>query len=248
MTIPTTEIFGVRISRLGMKETVEYIADAIHSGRSLHVITANPIMFMHALEHPEFHQVMREADLNVPDGAGLVWAASYLGEGVAERVAGYDLMHELLKTGQNYGWSVFLLGAAADVVETAADNIARQYPRIRIAGWHHGYFKEEDDERIVKMVQQAAPDLLFVARSLDTQERWIARYRDQLGARLMMGVGGSFDVVSGKLKRAPLFMQRLGLEWLYRLWQEPSRIGRMLALPRFVLRVRQEKKRMQKIH
>lgn len=184
--------------------------------------------------------------MNVPDGAGLVWAASQLGEDVAERVAGFDLMHELLKTGENYGWSVFLLGAAPDVVEKAAENFAARYPRIRIAGWHHGYFDADEDERIVEEVRRAEPDLLFVARSLDTQEQWIARHRDALGARLMMGVGGSFDVVAGKLKRAPLFMQKLKLEWLYRLLQEPTRIGRMLALPRFVVKVRREKRALRK--
>ena len=241
--VPTVDVFGIPISTLDRNETVDYIANCINERKSLHVITNNPIMLMHGLEHPDFYQVLKQADLHVPDGTGLVWAAGVLAEGVKERVPGIDLMHDLLERGENYGWRVFLLGASAEVVEETAGRIAAKYPRIQVVGWHDGFFSPDEDESIVRRIREASPELLFVARSLEMQEGWIAANRQKLNVPCMMGVGGSFDVIAGKVKRAPLLLQKMRLEWFYRLLRQPSRLTRMLVLPRFVLRVEREKQK-----
>ena len=234
---PVVPLYGVPFAKMDMRQTVEYLVRAVESRRTHRVVTGNPIMVMAGLRDPSFHRVLATADLVVPDGAGIVWAARRVGDPLPERVAGYDLMHELLREGAARGWKAYLLGAAQDVVETAAANLARQYPGIHIVGWRNGYFSDAEDEQVVEDIRRCAPDLLFVARSLAKQEPWLAKYRDRLGVPVMMGVGGSFDVVAGKLKRAPVSFRRLGLEWLYRLLQEPRRIGRMTVLPVFALKV-----------
>ena len=236
--LPTVRLFGVPVSRLGMDDTIGYIADGIRNGdKARHIITANPIMLMAALSDASYMAVMKQAELIVPDGTGAVWAARYIGKPVAERVAGFDLLHRLLDRAGDEGWRVFLLGSSAETVNEAYARLRSQYPTVSFVGCRDGYFGAEDDAHIIAEIRQAAPDLLFVARSADKQEPWIARYKAELGVPVMMGVGGSFDVIAGKLKRAPLWVQRLRLEWLYRLLQEPWRYKRMLSLPAFVWKV-----------
>ncbi|AGA59839.1 exopolysaccharide biosynthesis protein, WecB/TagA/CpsF family [Thermobacillus composti KWC4] len=235
---PAVPIFGLPFSKMNMAETVAYLARAVEARRPTQVITGNPIMVMAALERPDYYRVMEQAELIVPDGAGIVWASRFAGNPVPERVAGFDLLHELMREGERRRWSAYLLGARQEVVEEVARRLQERYPLVRIAGWRNGYFGPEDDAGVVAAIREAAPDLLFVARdALTTQEPWIARYKHELGVPVMMGVGGSFDVIAGRTKRAPVFFQKLGLEWLYRLLRQPSRAGRMAALPRFVLKV-----------
>jgi N-acetylglucosaminyldiphosphoundecaprenol N-acetyl-beta-D-mannosaminyltransferase len=222
---------------MNMKETVNYLAQAIVSQRPHRVVTGNPIMLMVGLENPSFHHTLSTAELVVPDGAGVVWAARHLKQPVQERVAGFDLMHELLREGEKRGWSVYLLGASSDIVATAYANLQKQYPGMRFVGYRDGYFTDREDGEVVAEIRAAKPDLLFVARSTMNQEPWIEKYQTTLGVPVVMGVGGSFDVVSGKLKRAPALFRKMGLEWFYRLLQEPSRYKRMLVLPRFALKV-----------
>lgn len=242
--IPEVRIFDVPFSRWSMEETVHYLSKAVEQRDSHQVITANPIMIMEALRQPEYMKVMQAADLVVPDGIGAVWAADKVGRPVKERVPGFDLMHKLLELGSQKGWRVFLLGARPDVVQLAAKKLTSQYPGIELVGVQDGYFKEDQDEEVVAQIRKVQPDLLFVARAAANQEPWIARYKDRLQVPVMMGVGGSFDVIAGKLKRAPLVFQRLRLEWFYRLLQEPWRYKRMLVLPKFVLKVICEKEKM----
>jgi N-acetylglucosaminyldiphosphoundecaprenol N-acetyl-beta-D-mannosaminyltransferase len=222
---------------MNMKETVAYLAHAIETRRPHRVITGNPIMLMVGLENPSFHHTLVTADLVVPDGAGVVWAARRLKEPVQERVAGFDLMHELLREGEKHQWSAYLLGASSDIIETAYEKLKREFPGIRFVGRRDGYFTDKEDGEVVAEVRAANPDLLFVARATMNQEPWIEKYQSVLGVPVVMGVGGSFDVVSGKLKRAPAAFRKLGLEWFYRLLQEPARFKRMLVLPKFALKV-----------
>jgi N-acetylglucosaminyldiphosphoundecaprenol N-acetyl-beta-D-mannosaminyltransferase len=233
----TVTLFGIPVSKMNMEQTVRYLTEAVHERRPHHVVTANPIMVMTGMEDPDFMAMLRGADMVVPDGAGLVWAASRLGKPVAERIAGYDLVQELFRVGNAEGWRVYFVGATQDVVEAAKANVEKRYPGLRIVGCRNGYFGEDEDDRVVDEIVAAAPDLLLVGRSTYTQDPWIAKYRDRLRVPVMIGVGGSFDVMSGRLKRAPLWMQRLKLEWLYRLIQEPMRWRRMLVLPRFAVKV-----------
>lgn len=233
----TVTLFGVKVSKMNMQETVDYLAEAVRQRRVTQVVTANPIMFMTGFEDEAFLRMLQNADLVVPDGAGLVWAAGRIGKPVKERVAGFDLVQELFRIGAREGWSVYLLGTTQDILEAARERIEAAYPGLRIAGCRNGFFGAEEDESVVRSIAEAAPELLLVGRSTYTQDPWIAKYRDQLNVPVMIGVGGSFDVMSGKLKRAPRWMQRLKLEWLYRLAQEPSRWRRMASLPKFALKV-----------
>lgn len=243
--VPTVSIFGVPFSKMSMDETVDYLTEAIEEGRQTHVVTANPIMVMAAVDKPSFADVLRRADLIVPDGAGVVWAARYCGEPVKERVAGFDLMHRLLAVGEKRRWNVYLLGTTQEIIEAAAEKLQLQYPQVRIVGVRNGFFGPEQDEEIVEEIRSRRPHLLFVARGME-MEAWNADYKERLGVPFIMGVGGSFDVVSGKLKRAPMMFQKLRLEWLYRLLQEPKRYRRMLALPKFVVKVIRNKENVTK--
>ncbi|ASS67255.1 WecB/TagA/CpsF family glycosyltransferase [Paenibacillus sp. RUD330] len=245
-TVPKVSIYGVPFSRMGMDETVEYLTNVIERGQPCQVVTANPIMVMMGLEDPAFHRMLREAELVVPDGAGVVWAAGYVGQPVRERVPGFDLMRRLFLEGEERGWSAYLLGTTQEVIDEAAARLKAQYPGVTIAGTHHGYFGEQEDAEVIARIRAVSPDMLYVARSASTQEPWIARYKQELGVPLIMGVGGSFDIIAGRLKRAPVFMQKLRLEWFYRLLQQPSRFRRMLVLPQFALRVIREKEKVTK--
>lgn len=240
--VPVVSILGVNVSKLGMSDTVSVLERAVASGKPHQIITANPIMIMAALESEDNMRAMCEAELIVPDGAGVVWAAEEFGDPVAERVAGFDLLHELMKRGEQLGWTAYLLGAAEDVVQEAASRLQKQYPKVRIVGVRNGYFGEAENAGVIEQIRQVKPDLLFVARDAKTQEPWIARHKHELNAAVIMGVGGSFDVISGKTKRAPVFMQKLRLEWFYRLAKEPSRLPRMMALPRFMQTVKKARK------
>lgn len=245
--VPKVSIYGIPFSKLNMEDTVKLLVDHIDAGRSIQVITANPIMVMAALENDKNMAVMKQADLVVPDGTGIVWAANKFGDPVVERVTGFDLLHELLKMGEPRKWKVYLLGAAPEVVQAAAERLQEQYPSISIVGYRDGFFKSDKDEEVIAQVRAANPDLLFVARGADTQDPWIAKYRHQLQVPFMMGVGGSFDVISGKAKRAPMWAQKLRIEWLYRLVKEPKRFMRMLALPKFAWKVMRDKDKPTKV-
>jgi len=204
-------------------------------------------MVMAALEDPAYMEIMNSAELVVPDGTGVVWAANYCKEPVTERVAGFDLLHELMQQGERYGWKVYLLGSTPEVIQETAERLQLQYPRVIIAGYHDGYFGPESDDEIIAGIVKTNPDLLFVARGADSQEPWIAKHKSKLGVPIMMGVGGSFDVISGKSKRAPKVFQKMRIEWLYRLLKEPTRYKRMLALPKFALKVVREKDKVTKV-
>ncbi len=246
--VPTVSIYGLQVSRLGMEDTVKYLTQHLQSAerRPHQVITANPIMIMKALEEPDYMQVMKNAELLVPDGTGVVWAASRTDTPVQERVAGFDLLHELMRVGEDYHWKVYLLGSTPEVIQATAERLHLQYPGVEISGVRDGFFKADQDAEVIADIRAKAPDILFVARGADTQEPWIARYKEQLGVPLMMGVGGSFDVISGKSKRAPKLFQKLRAEWLYRLLREPTRASRMLALPKFAVKVMRDKENMTK--
>ncbi|WP_036708402.1 WecB/TagA/CpsF family glycosyltransferase [Paenibacillus pinihumi] len=243
---PVVPIFGVPFSRMNMDETVHYLTESIQQRRVTQVITANPIMIMMALESPDYYRVMEQAELIVPDGAGVVWAAGYVGMPVKERVAGFDLLHRLMQVGEEKRWRVYLLGTSQEIIEETASRLQQKYPLVQIAGYHNGFFGEAEDEEVIAKVKEAGPDLLFVARAANNQEPWIYKHKEALGVPVVMGVGGSFDIISGRLKRAPLIFQKLRLEWLYRLIQEPRRYKRMLALPKFVVKVVREKENVTK--
>ena len=243
-TIPTVSLFGVDVSKMDMSTTVAYLSDVIQTRTPHQVITVNPIIMMNGLDQPAFMSILKRADLIVPDGTGVVWAAQHMGNPVAERVTGFDLVHQLMEVGSQRGWKVFLLGASPETIQQAHQRLAQQYPSIQLVGYRDGFFGEAEDAEVIAMIRAANPDILFVGRSTNTQEPWIDRYRAELNIPVMMGVGGSFDVISGNLKRAPQIFQKLQLEWLFRLIRQPWRYKRMLDLPRFAWRVLRNSKSM----
>ncbi|MFC5653098.1 WecB/TagA/CpsF family glycosyltransferase [Paenibacillus solisilvae] len=245
-SVPTVSIYGIRFSKMNMADTVHYLTQRVERREPTQVITGNPIMIMTALEQQSFHKVMLDAELVVPDGTGVVWAANYIGDPVTERVAGFDLLHHLMGVGEKRSWRVFLLGTTQEIIEQTARKLKQQYPGVTIAGYRNGYFGSAEDAEVVEYIRSTQADLLFVARSVDTQEPWIAQHKEAFGVPVIMGVGGSFDVISGNLKRAPKLFQKLRLEWLYRLLQQPSRYRRMFMLPKFVAKVMRDKEKVGK--
>jgi len=233
-------ILGVTFSAQSFQETVADLTQRIHSGQCTHVVTANPEIVMIARDNRSFQNVLKQAYV-VPDGIGIIYAAKWTGQPITERVTGIELLEALMQQADQHHWNVYLLGAAPDVNRLAAEKLAQRYPGARVVGYRDGFFRKEEEEQIVQEIVERKPHLLFVAMGAPRQDEWIASRRAELQVPLMMGVGGSFDVIAGKVKRAPAVWQKLHLEWLYRLLSQPSRWQRQLAIPRFVWTVLSEK-------
>lgn len=232
------DILGIPVTAYTMDEAVEKLTDAVEKGQRCFTVTANAEIIMLAQGDSEYRDILvNTADLILPDGAGTVWAGNHLGYHVPERVAGYDLYLRLLEEAAQKKLPVYFLGGTPGVAEKAAAEGARRWPGLEVAGCHDGYFKAEEEEKIVDAINESGAVMLFAALGAPKQEKWLAKYGDKLKPRLLMGIGGSFDVLAGKVKRAPECFQKARLEWFYRLVKQPSRLGRMAALPKFVLRV-----------
>jgi len=231
------DVLGVQVASLTREEAMTRLCHMARDGGSHHVVTVNPEFVMMAQHDPAFRRVLNAADLAIPDGAGIVWAARLLHGCHCERITGVDSVLSLACYAADADLRPFLLGAAPGVGEQTAEVLRRRYPGLQIAGVYAGSPTPEEEDAIVTRILDARPDLLFVAYGAPQQDLWIARTRQRLQVPLAMGVGGSFDFISGRRRRAPLWMQRWGLEWLNRLYHEPWRWRRMLALPRFALAV-----------
>ena len=232
------KILGVPVHPLTMNESVAVLEEKLQKKEQAFVVTANAEIIMMCQQDKEYNNIVSEqADLVLPDGAGAVWAGRYLGNEVPERVAGFDLYNQLLKLSADKGYKVYFFGGAPGVAEAAKNKAEELYPGVQIVGCRNGYFTEAEEEAIIKEINDAAPDMLFVALGAPKQEKWLVKYRNQLKPRVLMGISGSFDVLAGKMERAPKWMQEASLEWACRLYKQPSRFMRMLALPKFVLKV-----------
>ncbi len=201
------------------------------------VCTVNPEFIMQARRHPAFGRALAAADLCTPDGVGVLWAARLAGVRLDERVTGSDGIYRLCEGAAAQGWRIFFLGAAAGVAARAAAELARLYPGLRVVGTYGGSPAQADWPQIQRHLAAARADLLFVAYGHPQQDTWIQQYREELPVAVALGVGGAFDFVAGITRRAPVWVQRLGLEWLYRLMRQPWRWRRMATLPLFALLV-----------
>lgn len=228
------EILGLPVSAITYAEWLELIASWMASDRAHHVCTINPEMIMIARRDPNFHNILSRADLTVPDGVGLLWAARRQKTPLPQRVTGSDGVPLIAAHAAERGWRVFLLGAAPGVADRAAEILRAKHPDLQIVGMYSGSPAPNEEDGIVERVNASAADILFVAYGAPEQDKWIARNLPRLRVKMAMGVGGSLDFVAGTIPRAPQSFQRLGLEWLYRLYLQPWRIKRMLRLPRFV--------------
>jgi N-acetylglucosaminyldiphosphoundecaprenol N-acetyl-beta-D-mannosaminyltransferase len=227
-------ILGVQVSNVDVPESLAIIEGLIESVPSHQLVTVNTEFLMAAQKDAEFKAIINAAALALPDGVGLLWAARFLGHPLKERVTGVDTVQRVAKLAARKGYRLFLLGAAEGVADLCAQRLSNEYPNLQIAGTYSGSPTVEEEDEIVALIRRARPDVLFVAYGAPQQDKWIARNLKRLGVPLAMGVGGAFDFITGVAVRAPRWMQRLGLEWLHRLYREPWRWRRMLALPRFV--------------
>ena len=235
-------VLGIPIAPLTMEESVSVIDGLIKNKKPSLIATANAEMVMMAQQDDVLADILRSAALVVPDGAGVVWAARQLGRPVPERVAGYDLAQKLLTISGRKGYRLYFLGAAPGIAAKAKLYAEQNYPGVAIVGVRDGYFQPADEDAVIAEITEFRPDILLVALGVPRQEKWLANNLDRLQVPVVMGVGGTFDVMAGIVTRAPAWMQQSGLEWLYRLLKQPQRALRMLALPRFVLKVLLTKK------
>ena len=242
MSLEKVEILGVNVNSLTMAEAVETVKNFIEKGERRLIATANAEMIMRATYDVELKTILNAADLVVPDGAGTVWAAGYLGHPMPERVAGYDLSQELMRLAPSKKYKLYFFGSAPGVADLAKAKAEKWYPGIDIVGTRNGFFSAEDEQSIIADIKAKKPDILLVALGVPKQEKWLYTHLDELNVPVSIGVGGSFDVMAGVMKRAPLWMQKAKLEWLYRGLKQPSRIGRLMALPKFVFKVMGSKK------
>ena len=231
----TVQLLGVKLDAVTMPQALAEAERFIRENRPHMIVTTDASGFMRAQDDPEFRQIVNQADLVTPDGAGVVLAARLLNVPLEARCAGCDMVTGLCQVAAKLGRSVYLLGAAPGVAEEAAEKLRQAAPGLQIAGCRDGYFQEHDEPGIIEEIRRTKPAVLFVALGIPRQEKWIRSHLQELGVPVCVGIGGSFDVISGRKKRAPVWMQRTGLEWLYRAAKEPQRIPRLAALPRIVL-------------
>jgi N-acetylglucosaminyldiphosphoundecaprenol N-acetyl-beta-D-mannosaminyltransferase len=218
-------LLGTPVNNLTMKETIDLVDQAIMNDQHIHhtVVNAGKIVAMH--ENPELRESVVNADIINADGQAVVWASKLLGRPLKERVAGIDLMENLVALAHRKGYKIFFFGAKEEVIKKLVDDYSKKYSPSIIAGYRNGYFKKHDEREIAQQIAASNANILFVAITSPIKENFLYQNKDILrNVNFTMGVGGSFDVVAGYVKRAPIWMQRTGLEWLYRVYQEPKRM------------------------
>lgn len=238
----TIDILSIPVWNVTLEEACAFAFKCVEEGRAASIATANAEMVMKAQADEALARILRHADLVVPDGAGVLWAAEQQGRQFRERVAGIDLACSILTEAAARQTPVYLFGGAEGVARQAADNIEKRIGKLQLAGVHSGFFSEEEEQQIIDDIRRGGTQILLVALGVPKQEKWIYEHLYELGPCVCMGVGGTFDVLSGNVARAPKWMQEHRLEWLYRLMKEPTRIKRMMALPRFVAAVKHDKR------
>ena len=237
-------VLGVRVDRISQQQALERVEQMIArwrgSGNTLpcqQVVTVNPEFVMAAQRNKDFRIAINSAALVLADGIGVVWATRYLGRSTPERVTGSDMLPQLARLCAASGYRLYLLGAAAGIAEAAGARLQELAPGLEIAGTYAGSPAPEEEDEIIERIRMAQADILCVAYGAPAQDLWIWRNLARLPVAVAMGVGGAYDFLSGRQRRAPALMRRMGLEWLYRLYREPWRWRRMLALPRFAIEV-----------
>ena len=235
-------ILGVPVDAITMGEAVARIDGFIEKRTPVLVATANAEMLMRATHDGALRRILQGAAMVTPDGAGTVWAAHHLGYAMPERVAGYDMVQELMREAPAKRRRIFFFGSAPGVADKAKKKAEQLYPGIEIVGTRNGFFTAADEPAIIEEIKAAHPDILLAALGVPKQEKWLAKHLGELGVPVAIGVGGTFDVMAGVMKRAPRWMQKAKLEWLFRGMLQPKRAGRLMALPKFVLKVHHAKR------
>jgi len=239
--MPFIELAKVKIDNIRMQEALQKLEEFVSSseGGNLNsrlrlIVTPNPEIIVSAQTDPKLLEILNNADLRLPDGISMVVVSRIKRTPLKERVAGIDFLLSACSEAEKKGWAIFLLGGAPGISEKAADELLKKYPKLKIVGTMHGYFKSNEDQKIISQIKNAKPDILFAGLGGGKQEKWLHAYLKELNVPVCMGVGGSMDVISGIKARAPRWVQALYIEWLYRLITEPQRWKRQLALPKFL--------------
>lgn len=219
-----SQIFGCPIDILTMNETIDRARCAMRDRETTLHVAMNVAKLVNMRTDPVLADDVKSSDIVGIDGMGILWAAKLCGLPATERVAGVDLLQALLSVCANEGFRPFFLGATPHVLRRACDAVAARHPNIRFAGLHDGYFPSEREQQVVEEIRRSGAHCLFIAMPTPRKERFLSAHRDRLQVPFIMGVGGSFDVLAGKVTRAPVLMQKAGLEWLYRVYQEPRRM------------------------
>jgi N-acetylglucosaminyldiphosphoundecaprenol N-acetyl-beta-D-mannosaminyltransferase len=234
---PRADLLGLPVDLVRREDLLKAVPGMAREGRCHHLVALNPIKVMRALEEPELREAIEEASVVYPDGVGITWALRKLHGTRLPVLPGCELMQDLLDLAGREGWRVFLVGARPPVLEAVRARLAREIPRLEVAGAMHGYFPDAEREAVIARVLAARPHLLLVAMGAHRQEAFVRDLAARGGVPIVLTVGGSLDAYSGTVPRPPRWILRLRLEWLYRLLRQPFRAPRMVALPRFACRV-----------
>lgn len=235
------EILGVPTDCVDMAQALERVEAMIAGSRPEAIIAVNPEKVIKAQGDPLLLGQLRRAGLLIPDGIGVVAAARLLRLGRMARVAGSELMPAICERAARRGHRIFLFGASPEVNQKTVEVLSRRFPGLQIVGYQHGYLQEREMPALIDRINSSGAEILFVALGSPKQERWIDRYLPQLRVKVCQGVGGTFDVLAGQVKRAPAFLRKLHLEWFYRLVTQPKRLARQTALPKFAYLVLRRK-------
>lgn len=238
------KILQSNIDNLGMSETLERISNSISKKEQIHHVVVNAGKIVGMQSDLELRKSVNSADLINADGQAVVWASRILGKPLKERVAGIDLMHKLVELAHIQEYKIYFFGATQEIVQAVVEKYSQKYSKAIIAGFRNGYFQKEEERKIAQEIHQSGAHILFVAISSPTKENFLFDNKHLLAnVNFIMGVGGSFDVVAGKVKRAPLWMQNLGLEWFFRFIQEPKRMWKryLVGNSKFILLVLKER-------
>lgn len=231
------KILNIWVDPVTRQEALNRVEEILRHGQRPHAIfAANPEKNFSVPKDPELYKVFAEADLLLPDGIGMVWAARVLYGVKMERVPGADFMEDICRLAAREGYKIFIYGAKEEVNEKAADLLSKRYPGLLVAGRAHGYLGQEKMPDLIRQINDSGAQILFIALGSPKQEKWYATHKDCLtNVRVVQGIGGTLDAIVGKVKRAPYYWQKYSLEWLYRLLSEPNRIKRQKVIPVFIL-------------
>lgn len=235
----TVRILGVDIDNIDIDEAGKITKELVEtSNKTCKIVVApNTEFIMMAQKDEEFFDILKSADLATPDSVGVMLGGKFQKKPFKQRIPGQAYFRKVLEIGEKENWSFYLLGGKDDVPQIAAENLKKIYPNINIVGYHEGFFELEGEEKVIQEINSLKPNVLFVAMGAPLQEKWIAKYKNDLKVDIAAGQGGTFDYEAGKIKRAPKIFQKLCIEWLWRLILQPSRIIRMLALPVYLFKI-----------
>ena len=235
----TNRIFGVDIDNITEEDAQQITKNLIQDSHKSCTFIASPNVefVMRAQKDKEFFEVLKKAKLATPDSIGIIWAGKKIKKPFKKRIPGQRYFRLVLEMAEKEGYTVYLLGGKGDTPRLAKENVEKIFPNLKIVGYHEGYFEQDSESDVIKQINKLQPNILFVALGAPKQEKWIVAHQHELQVDVAAGQGGTFDYEAGNIKRAPMWIQKIGMEWFWRLLKQPSRIIRMMAIPAFMLKL-----------